>query len=79
MVMERGRCWWWFRGDNGVYEGAPYGRKENEFFFKWVFSFGCWFLEVWRKKGFCFNPCFDNGDRRVANVCVFGFIVARRR
>jgi hypothetical protein len=60
-------------------QAAPYGRKENEFSFKWVLSFGCWFLEVWRKKGFCFDPCFDNGDGRVVNACVFGFMVARRR
>jgi len=59
---------------------APYGRKENESSFKCVFSFGCWFLRsVEKKKGFYFDPCFDNGDGRVVNAYVFGFIVARRR
>lgn len=31
-------------------QAAPYGRKENEFSFKWGLSFGCWFLRSVEKK-----------------------------
>jgi hypothetical protein len=31
-------------------KAAPYGRKENEFSFKWGLSFGCWFLRSVEKK-----------------------------